>query len=144
MLSRAARRAVQTFVFLGLPATAVPGAAEPGPADAAALAWHCEQQFDAGFHVFCTPQSQAPGAAAATAVQAEAPTTAPARWAAEKLPVAQRGDAEVHSAPAWRVPLHARPAERERVEELLQSVLCGARPGCAVHYDPVSRRVAGR
>lgn len=144
MLSRAARRAVQTFVFLWLPATAVLGAAEPGAADAAAMAWHCEQEFDAAFHVLCTPRAQAPGGAAATPAQAPVPTTDAARWAAEKLPVAQRGDAEVHSAPAWRVPLHARPAGRERVEELLQSVLCGTRPACAVHYDQANRRVAGR
>lgn len=143
MLSRAARRAVQTLVALSLPAAAVLGASEPGAANAAALAWHCEQQFDAAFHVLCTPQAQV-GIAAAAGVQAPTPTAGPARWAAEKLPVAQRGDAEVHSAPAWRVPLHAKPAQRERVEELLQSVLCGTRPGCAVHYDQANRRVAGR
>lgn len=96
-----------------------------------ALAWHCTQEMDAAFHVLCVPRIAEAGSPAAP--------DAPPGVSLNLMPVAQRGDAEVMSADAWRIPLHVRPGDPVFVTTLLKSVLCGKRAACDVSYDGVRR-----
>jgi hypothetical protein len=141
MLSRAARGVVQTITIFALPAAAA--AAEPARSVPPAIAWHCVQEFDEAFHVLCVPRAVEPDDARAVAVPVSLPATGPAP-SADMRPVAQRGDAEVFSAPAWRVPLHLAPTDRRLVDQLLTSVLCGTRPACSADYENRKLRVAAR
>ena len=109
------------------------------------LAWQCVQEFDQFFHVLCAPRAPAVAVAGdpvmAPAAKVE---TAGLHPAADMRPVAQRGDPEVFSAEAWRVPLHSAPSDPARVTVLLESVLCGTRPACTVRYDSAPPRLARR
>lgn len=96
-----------------------------------ALAWHCTQETDAAFHVLCVPRIAEAGTPAAP--------DAPPGVSLNLMPVAQRGDSEVMSADAWRIPLHVRPSDPVFVTTLLKSVLCGKRAACDVSYDAVRR-----
>lgn len=96
-----------------------------------ALAWHCTQEMDAAFHVLCVPRIAETGSPATP--------DAPPGVSLNLMPVAQRGDSEVMSADAWRIPLHVRPSDPAFVTTLLKSVLCGKRAACDVSYDTVRR-----
>lgn len=98
------------------------------PSQARVLAWHCLQQDDAAFHVLCVPRMW-PAHAPEAATEVNPPGVN-----VNMLPVAQRGDAEVMSTQAWRIPLHVRPSDPAHVTVLLQSVLCGKRSQCEVSY----------
>jgi hypothetical protein len=110
----------------------------------APLDWHCVQEFDAGFHFLCRPRSMRDAEAVSDTAASNAPATSAQHRAPDLRPVAQRGDGEVFSAEAWRVPLHARPTDRAHVVQLLDSVLCSARARCTVHYGAVAVRTARR
>ena len=99
------------------------------------LSWRCVQQFDDSFHVRCVPSSS-PGAGTLDEVRANLPL--------ERLPVAERGRAEIHSTEAWLVPLHVPPSDSGLVEELLRSVLCGKHSACKVDYSSHGRTTARR
>ena len=111
---------------------------------ASPLAWRCVQESDAQFHVLCIPQGA--GVARFQGDDSEnSPDGAPShRMSAEMRPVAQRGDAEVFSTEAWRVPLHSRPTDSTFVTMLLESVLCGKRAQCSVDYGADGQRMARR
>ena len=118
-------------------------AAQSGPPP---LAWQCTQEYDSSFHVLCVPRSLP-----AAAVPRDEPALPvprlepwPLQGSADMRPVAQRGDAEVFSADAWRVPLHAAPSDPSRVIALLESVLCGKRTECSVRYGTPSLQSARR
>jgi hypothetical protein len=106
----------------------------------AALTWRCTQGFDASYHVLCLPDAGAP-AARSISVAEPAPRSGAA---ADLVPVAERGIAEVFSADAWRVPLHSAPVDPVRVQALLESALCGKRSSCAVRYDASAVRSVRR
>lgn len=111
-------------------------------AESAALSWRCVQEFDEHFHMLCIPhRGEADAGSHSGAAEAPAATS---RAGLDMRPVAQRGDAEVFSADAWRVPLHSKPSDRALVNELLQSVLCGTRPACSVRYEASALRTARR
>ena len=93
------------------------------------LAWHCVQESDAAFHVLCVPRMGGSENISRNTVAATAHGVN-----LNLLPVAQRGDAEVMSADAWRIPLHVRPSDTSFVTTLLKSVLCGKHVACAVSY----------
>lgn len=99
-----------------------------------ALAWHCTQQFDRDFNIECIPKS----AGATAAIDDLTAPASPSRNAGpaghDMRPVAARGNAEVFSTRAWRVPLYSRPANAQAVSRLLESVLCDRLPDCTVHY----------
>lgn len=110
------------------------------------LAWQCTQEHDVQFHVLCVPYLPP-----ATARPSDWPLAAASRFdppplnvAADMRPVAQRGDSEVFSAEAWRVPLHAAPSDPSRVTALLESVLCGHRTDCSVRYGTSAQQSARR
>lgn len=109
-------------------------AAEPAPAGA--LRWQCMQRSDAQHSVACLPTWAMAGRADMSLV------ATPSRPGPEMRPVAERGAAEVFSADAWIVPLHAAPTDPARVAALLQSVLCGRQPDCRVSYGGVGVEVA--
>lgn len=104
-------------------------AAAQDVAAAPALAWRCVQQTDAAFHVLCVPRMQVGASPHLDATPAMRPGVN-----VNMLPVAQRGDAEVMSADAWRIPLHVQPRDPQLVAQLLKSVLCGTRAACDVQY----------
>jgi len=104
----------------------------------AGLRWSCTQQTDEQFHVACVPASLGPNADPS---RGGAATQSLAR---DMRPVAQRGDAEVFSADAWRVPLHSRPTDPAFVQTLLESVLCGKHASCTVQYRGIAANVAQR
>lgn len=108
------------------------------------LDWHCVQEFDAGFHVLCRPRSTGDAETASETAASNSAATFSQHRAPDFRPVAQRGDSEVFSAEAWRVPLHAQPTDRAHVVQLLDSVLCGGRARCTVHYDAAPVRTARR
>ncbi|MDO9092337.1 MAG: hypothetical protein Q8R98_26860 [Rubrivivax sp.] len=143
MPTRTARRVLLTCMTFALPAGIAASAAAAGQPQAAAIAWHCTQEADASFHVLCVPRQAEAGAPDAAPAATAAPGTAGLAAFADMRPVAQRGDTEVYSAPAWRVPLHARPTDIDMVQQLLKSVLCGTHPSCRVSYDNERIRVAG-
>jgi hypothetical protein len=109
--------------------------ASEGDAEGAAIAWRCVQEFDASFHVLCIPAQVGTAHTAMTSEMAGA-----RQYPLDRLPVAQRGDAEVFSTKAWRVPLHSKPNDASMVVELLKSVLCGKHPECKVEYGRSSER----
>lgn len=127
----------------------------PGQAQSVAvvepLKWHCVQTMDAQFNVACRPlPADAPidliELIESTAVAAAIVTPPNATGL---VPVAQRGAAEVYSAPAWLIPLHVAPSDAAHVQLLLESVLCGAQSHCWVSYgtrsnDAASMTLAGR
>lgn len=141
MFSRAVRRVVPSAIVSSLFA-AVLATAAPLANGAPVLNWHCVQEFDGAFHVRCTPHAahQDPGAP----VQGQVTDSGADLAVDARLPVAQRGDAEVYSADAWRVPLHVPPRDPRHVEALLQSVLCGTRMACTVRYAGARRQTALR
>lgn len=98
------------------------------------LEWQCTQQFDAYFNVECVPQS----VNAVPMGDSQAPALPPQRNSSpaghDMRPVAARGNAEVFSTRAWRIPLFTRPANETTVARLLESVLCENVPACTVHY----------
>jgi hypothetical protein len=59
-------------------------------------------------------------------------------------PVAERGDAEVHSADAWRIPLHSAATDQAFLMALLESVLCGKHANCSVEVGNGPSRLARR
>jgi hypothetical protein len=111
----------------GLVAANIAGAA---PADGTGINWACTQERDAYFHVNCVPQSMR--------VDEPAPhsdMTAPPAGVSDMRPVAARGNAEVFSTKAWRMPLYTQPSGAAAVKTLLEAVLCGPVPDCAVTYS---------
>lgn len=144
MLIRTARHLLPTCMIFAVPAGISASATAPERPHAAAIAWHCTQETDASFHVLCIPRHADVDTAHAAPAPSARPSTAGVATFADMRPVAQRGDAEVFSAPAWRLPLHARPTDRDTVQQLLKSVLCGSHPACRVSYDNEGFRVAGR
>jgi hypothetical protein len=123
-------RAAGCLVPLILALTPVIAHAEETGAQGAAIAWRCVQEFDESFNVLCSPAHVGNARPEMTPMADEGAQ----RYPLDRLPVAQRGDAEVFSTKAWRVPLHSRPNDTSMVEELLKSVLCGKRPECNVEY----------
>ncbi len=144
MLSRTARRLLHTCLIFAAPAGLAVSATAADRPQAAAIAWHCSQEADASFQVLCVPRQADADTATAVPAPPVTPGTAGVTPFADMRPVAQRGDAEVFSAPAWRIPLHARPTDIDMVRQLLKSVLCGTHPACGVSYDNERVRVAGR
>lgn len=144
MSYRAARGIVQTALILALPAGAAAGPVDGGPVEPSTLVWQCAQEFDEIFHVLCAPRR--PENDSGTPVPSAEPATATAAGtqALHRLPVAQRGDPEVFSARAWRVPLHSQPTDQQMVRALLNSVLCGTHPACSVQYAMPAPRLAAR
>ena len=104
-------------------------------ANLSVLYWECFQQFDDQYHVHCVPRRHE---------MHEPVSVIPVFPAGEYLsgssgarnirPVAQRGDAEIFSVTAWRVPLYSLPLDTLFVAELLRSVLCGRSAACGVSY----------
>lgn len=136
------------FSLLALLLTVAPlGALADDREGPAPLVWNCVQEYDASFHVLCMPRL---AGKAATGLHADgsgedssddaAPTP---RWT-NMTPVAQRGDAEVMSTQAWRVPLHVAPRDMTKVGALLESALCGKRDHCSVRYAGRPTQVAAR
>jgi hypothetical protein len=142
MLIRAVRGVIQTLLIFSA-AAEVAAAAELGRIGASPISWHCVQEHDEAFNVLCAPRMAASDTDAAP-VPVPTWTAAAGATAADMRPVAQRGDAEVFSASAWRVPLHSEPTDPTLVETLLKSVLCGVHPACSVAYDKANLRVAVR
>lgn len=126
-------------------AVALPASSRANGGDSpVSLDWRCVQEFDEHYHVLCRPQAEIAAESAADALARRAATTAPPSRAPDPRPVAQRGEAEVFSAEAWRVPLHAPPSDSAHVVELLDSVLCGRRARCTIHYATAPVRTARR
>jgi len=104
---------------------------EPAPTP---VAWVCTQEYDARFHVRC----------ASTVTTSEAPEPPRVRGG----PFAQGSHPPEVGVPAlptpapmrlsyevWRVPLHVRPPDAERVMRWLEVALCGRDPECTVSYE---------
>ena len=120
-----------TVFTVALPATSSGQTANPS-----ALYWDCAQQFDDMYHVRCVPRRQDMPELAPTAAAFPGEDRRPGGGGTrDARPVAQRGDAEVFSMPAWNVPLYSLPIDAPFVAELLRSVLCGRAPACKVDYD---------
>jgi hypothetical protein len=135
MSARAAGCVVSIFLALTPGITHAADIAAEIAAESAAIAWRCVQEFDESFHVLCLPVQVSTAHTALTS-GAEGAQQVPLN----RLPVAQRGDTEVFSTKAWRVPLHSRPKDASMVVELLKSVLCGKHPDCKVEYGRSSER----
>lgn len=144
MLIRFARGLPITGMVFAMHAGLAAGPADANAPHPAMIAWHCTQEADAAFHILCVPRQSDMATAAPPFVPTATARTGGASSLAEMRPVAQRGDAEVFSAPAWRLPLHSRPTDGEMVRQLLKSVLCGTHPACSVNYANEGLRVAGR
>lgn len=102
--------------------------------DTIPLMWQCIQTVDAQFNVACRPMQAATSFELDERIPTEAGRDKPPA-ASGLQPVAQRGAAEVFSAPAWLIPLHVAPADAAHVQLLLESVLCGAQLQCRVTYS---------
>jgi hypothetical protein len=115
-----------------------PAASALGDAAPTGIAWTCIQEHDVYFEVSCVPQHSRPVNAAEPA---EAPGERPPQGSSpifsgrDTRPVTARGEAEVFSTRAWRIPLYSRPANPTAIAGLLKSVLCGTEPQCTVSYD---------
>lgn len=121
--------AVAAAACVAVPATA----ADTAPAG---VAWSCVQETDAYFHVRCMPQrTAAPGDATPAPLPVE---PAPAGRGHDLRPVSARGEAEIYSTRAWRIPLYSPPARPAQVAALLSAVLCGEARDCSVAYDPAA------
>jgi len=117
-----------SFVTASMPVHAATDAAS-------GIAWRCTQEFDSYYSVQCIPNQTAAGDAPLRP-PAEARASAPHGFGAHDMrPVAARGDAEVFSTRAWRIPLYTRPGDAQAVSRLLEAVLCDNVPQCTVHYD---------
>ena len=122
-----------------------PAASALDEATPAGILWTCIQEHDAYFEVSCVPQrARADNAAApADAPRERAPSrgdaapqgSGPAFSGRDMRPVTARGEAEVFSTRAWRIPLYSRPGNPTSIAGLLKSVLCGTEPQCTVSYD---------
>ena len=100
-----------------------------------ALYWECFQQFDDQYHVHCVPRRHEMHEPVSDApVFPVAGYLSGSSGARNVRPVAQRGDAEIFSVTAWRVPLYSLPFDALFVTELLRSVLCGRSAACEVSY----------
>jgi hypothetical protein len=103
-------------------------------APAIGVTWTCSQELDAYAHVSCIPQratADNPNTPAAALREGDTP---PAAHGHDMRPVALRGDAEVFSTRAWRIPLYSQPVNTASAASLLKSVLCGDATGCSVNY----------
>lgn len=123
---------------------AIPAAGALDDAVSTGIVWTCSQERDAYFHVSCVPQRSRPDNAAATETMREpAPSrgdaapreSVPAFRGHDMRPVTTRGDAEVFSTRAWRIPLYSQPANPAAIAGLLESVLCGTASQCSVSYE---------
>jgi hypothetical protein len=115
-----------------------PAASALDDAAPARIVWTCIQEHDAYFEVSCVPQRSRPdnAAAPADAPRKRAPQgSGPAFSGRDMRPVTARGEAEVFSTRAWRIPLYSRPGNPTAIAGLLKSVLCGTEPQCTVSYD---------
>ena len=127
----------------GLQAT--PASSALDDANSTGIVWTCSQEHDAYFHVSCVPQHARVRNEAAPADslrerelargEAAARQSNPAFHGHDMRPVAARGEPEVFSTRAWRVPLYSQPGKPAAVAGLLESVLCGAESNCTVTYD---------
>lgn len=93
--------------------------------------WTCTQERDAYYHVNCVPQR---AAITPPAEGTDAITPPPAAGLHDMRPVAARGNTEVFSTRAWRIPLYTQSPNADSVTDLLKEVLCGNVPRCAVAY----------
>lgn len=131
-------------ILVALQAGLLPTAARAGEVPEL-LSWRCSQQADPAYHVLCVPElaGAAPGSvlerSGDIAIEPRARSNGP-----ELRPVAERGAAEVMSAEAWRVPLHAPPTDSARVSQLMHLVLCGERLLCSVKYSGLGVITASR
>ena len=128
-------RSFALVVLVALQVGSQPTAARAGEVPEL-LSWRCSQQTDPAFHVLCVPELV--GAAPASMLERSGDVAIEPRARSdgpELRPVAERGTAEVMSAEAWRVPLHAPPTDSARVSQLMRLVLCGERPLCSVKYS---------
>ena len=139
-----AARIRHLLILAGLAAAISQGADAHDTPKAAPLAWQCSQELDPSFQVLCFPHLTAEALEGRSPIGAPAPREAAQGWRGDMRPVAQRGDVEVFSAEAWRVPLHAAPSDPVMVRTLLQSVLCGKRPACSVLYQAEPTRMTSR
>ena len=100
-----------------------------------ALYWECFQQFDDQYHVHCVPRRhEMHELVSVIPVFPVAGYLTGSSGGRNIRPVAQRGDAEIFSVAAWRVPLYSLPMDTIFVAELLRSVLCGSTAACEVSY----------
>jgi hypothetical protein len=106
---------------------------------ALAIAWKCEQQYDAYYHVRCIAQ---PSQSAAVPTALPVSIAAPAALSVQGVDmraVALRDVQEIF-AHGWSVPLYAQPSDAQSVTQLLAAVLCDTAPRCTVTYGTGATR----
>lgn len=96
--------------------------------------WTCTQERDAYYHVNCVPQRAGIDTQTGNADAALPVEPAPANGLHDMRPVAARGNTEVFSTRAWRIPLYTQSPNADSVTGLLKEVLCGSVPRCVVAY----------
>lgn len=127
--------------FLGV-SLARAAAAQPLPATT--LIWDCVQRYDEQFHVRCLPsRREVDPSVTQTPGLAPAPQAVRQGRGGALRPVAQRGDAAVFAAQAWRVPLYALPLGGALANELLHAVLGGRVAACEIRYAVPELRANG-
>ena len=123
-------------------ATGLNAANSRDDAAAGGVNWACNQEHDAYFHVSCVPQRTRADTATAPADTLRERDAAPVAHGHDMRPVTLRGEAEVFSTRAWRIPLYSQPASAASAAGLLETVLCGGAADCRVDYADDGRTSA--